>query len=400
MTQPFFSILIPTKNRSHIVPSAIVSALDQDFEDYEVVLVDNDDTQATQEACRKFTSPHFRYVRTGGLTMADNWENAYRVARGTYRLLLEDKSVLKPRALSKIFSLLKAAPAPVVSWPQDLFNDVTVPHTVARGPATRGYRLMQSDAILKSFLTERRGMAENYLPRGLNSAIHVDLYQTICKGPIGRLCAPVSPDYTMAFLQLNYADHLLNIEDCLTVYGSCKMSHGWATTKQVISNQYLKSDFGLNSYDEYWHPRIPARVFITAAYTFNDFLSIQDQVPGRLKAHTLSPRQFFIETARDITMVEAAGVDMQAVRHVWDEGIRRQPKPLRTQICAQMDREAGVPTSKRRVFEATGLGSLWRKGKSWFGWKPPVDNPSHDGTPHLSPIDYIHWEKVETAGSV
>jgi hypothetical protein len=396
---PFFSVVIPTKNRAFVVPSAIQSVLNQTFSDFEIVVVDNDDSQATQEVVEAFADPRLRYVRTGGLTMADNWERAYAEARGTYRLLLEDKSVLKPRALSKIWSALQQNPAPVVSWPQDMFNDTFEPPYVGRGMASRATRLFTSDELLKLFMTERRGIAELRLPRGMNSAIHQDLYKTIMAAPLGRLCPPVSPDYTMAYLQLNYADTVLNIEDCLTVYGSCKLSHGWATTKQVISNSYLKRDFGLDSYDQYWKA-VPAPIFVTAAYTFNDYVSIRSQVSGRLERFPLDPHQFFLEAARDIRMVRSTGVNMDKVQAEWDAGFAKQPAALRSSVSAILAREYPTLSPARQAFDKSSAAKMFRLVKRLFGWRPPSDNAVALPPPHATPSEYIEWENQATLGSV
>lgn len=396
---PFFSVVIPTKNRAFVVPNAIQSVLDQTFADFEVVVVDNDDSQATQEVLEAFDDARLRHVRTGGLTMADNWERAYAEARGIYRVLLEDKSVLKPRALAKIFAALEKTPAPVVSWPQDMFNDTVEPPYVGRGMASRGTQVFTSDQLLKLFMTERRGIAELRLPRGMNSAIHVDLYKTILSGPLGRLCPPVSPDYTMAYLQLNYADTVLNIEDCLTVYGSCKLSHGWATTKQVISNSYLKRDFGLDSYDQYWKA-VPAPIYITAAYTFNDYVLIRSQVSGRLERFPLDPHQYFLEAARDIRMVQSTGINMDTVQADWERGIAKQPEAVRRSVRSILAREYPTPSPARRLLEKSRLAGLYRLVKSLFGWRPPSDQGAARGPTHATPTEYVEWERQATLGQV
>src|SRR6185312_2299854 len=102
MKPPFFSILLPTKNRSEIVPGAIQSALDQTFNDFELIISDNDDSEiATRQAVAKFEDSRIRYFRTSGkLRMYENWENAFNQASGEYVLVLEDKQRLVKDALS------------------------------------------------------------------------------------------------------------------------------------------------------------------------------------------------------------------------------------------------------------------------------------------------------------
>src|SRR5439155_7888958 len=91
----------PTKNRSEIVGGAIQSVLDQTFDDFELVISDNDDSEtATRDAVAKFSDPRIRYFRTSGkLPMHENWENALDLARGEFVLVLEDKQRLVRNAL-------------------------------------------------------------------------------------------------------------------------------------------------------------------------------------------------------------------------------------------------------------------------------------------------------------
>ena len=84
MSTPFFSIVIPTKGRGFLVGGAIESVLRQSHPDFEVVVVDNDDADATAKAVGQFKDPRLRHHRTGGLSMPDNWEAACAQGRGEY----------------------------------------------------------------------------------------------------------------------------------------------------------------------------------------------------------------------------------------------------------------------------------------------------------------------------
>ena len=46
---PLFSIVIPTHNRGHLLGNALRSALAQDFDDYEIVVVANGCSDNTRE---------------------------------------------------------------------------------------------------------------------------------------------------------------------------------------------------------------------------------------------------------------------------------------------------------------------------------------------------------------
>jgi len=100
LTQPFFSIIVPTFNRADIFPLAVRSILRQTFDDYEVIISDNCSTDATPEAARQFTDSRVRYVRTPEhYRIADSWEFAWPHASGRFILMLSDDDALAACAL-------------------------------------------------------------------------------------------------------------------------------------------------------------------------------------------------------------------------------------------------------------------------------------------------------------
>ena len=50
MNAPRFSVVLPTKGRSFLVGHAIRSVLAQTFPDFELIVTDNDDGDATRQA--------------------------------------------------------------------------------------------------------------------------------------------------------------------------------------------------------------------------------------------------------------------------------------------------------------------------------------------------------------
>ena len=122
MKTPFFSVVIPTKGRSFLVGGAIESILRQTFPDFEVIVTDNDDGDATEKVVKSFTDPRVRHHRTGNLPMPENWEAACAQARGEYLLLLEDKQALKFRALERIHREVERERAECSHWLADALD--------------------------------------------------------------------------------------------------------------------------------------------------------------------------------------------------------------------------------------------------------------------------------------
>lgn len=103
MTTPFFSIAIPTFNRSDLFPHAIQSILKQTFQDFEIIVSDNCSVDDTPRVAKQFEDPRVRYVRTPQhFTIADNWEFARSHAVGQLILMLSDDDALLPAALERL----------------------------------------------------------------------------------------------------------------------------------------------------------------------------------------------------------------------------------------------------------------------------------------------------------
>lgn len=114
---PRFSIVIPTRNRGHLLPFALRSALEQEFDDLEIVVVANDCSDNTRDVVREMHDPRVHYFESPTmLSMPDNWEYAWTKARGTYVTYLSDDDALVPTALSSLTQQAMQDNPPIISW--------------------------------------------------------------------------------------------------------------------------------------------------------------------------------------------------------------------------------------------------------------------------------------------
>ena len=100
MATPFFSVVIPTFNRSDLFPYAVQSILNQTFEDFEIIISDNCSDDDTPEVAKKFTGPRVKYFQTSHhFTIADAWEFARLHAAGKFIMMLSDDDTFHPKRL-------------------------------------------------------------------------------------------------------------------------------------------------------------------------------------------------------------------------------------------------------------------------------------------------------------
>ena len=63
MSKPFFSVIIPTYNRSSLLNKAIKSVFKQNFNDYEIIIIDSNSNDNTEEIIKSFDQEKIIYKK-------------------------------------------------------------------------------------------------------------------------------------------------------------------------------------------------------------------------------------------------------------------------------------------------------------------------------------------------
>ncbi len=114
MNLPLVSICIPAYNRPIWLKRAILSVIDQQQASQEIELIISDDSTdlQSQQVVNNILSNwpgQWQYFRNiNNLGMAQNWNQAIKLANGSYILLLHDDDFLYPNSLQAIISTLKS----------------------------------------------------------------------------------------------------------------------------------------------------------------------------------------------------------------------------------------------------------------------------------------------------
>lgn len=103
----FFSVIIPTYNRAAILKDTLSSVLAQDFDDYEVIVVDDGSTDQTGEMVQALgsTKIHYFYKKNEERSVARNY-GADR-AQGRYLLFLDSDDRIRENQLSIIAAYIQ-----------------------------------------------------------------------------------------------------------------------------------------------------------------------------------------------------------------------------------------------------------------------------------------------------
>ena len=109
---PFISICIPTFNRSKYLKEAIESALNQNYENYEIIIVDDGSTDNTVEMVKSINSDKIRYVKSEvNLGRPKIRNKLVTLAKSDFLLWLDDDDILKENIINDYVKIIQANPS-------------------------------------------------------------------------------------------------------------------------------------------------------------------------------------------------------------------------------------------------------------------------------------------------
>ena len=139
MDAPKVSVLVPMYNRKHYIEQCIDSALNQTFQDFEIIICDNDSTDGSADfVAKKYSAEIFtgkikllRNERNMGGTFSGN--KLLRKATGKYFMILHSDDMYLPNALQHMYEVAERFNADVVheckyftSAPDGILKDDTI----------------------------------------------------------------------------------------------------------------------------------------------------------------------------------------------------------------------------------------------------------------------------------
>jgi glycosyltransferase involved in cell wall biosynthesis len=138
MTKPEFSVIIPVYNRTDLLKRAVGSVLRQDFQDFEVLVVDDGSADDIKNIVDGFSDPRIRYFRQSNQGASAARNAGIDRATGTYVAFLDSDDVFLPHHLATMHAMLRNAPdavaySPIIATRGRNGNFVKPPRAIAPG---------------------------------------------------------------------------------------------------------------------------------------------------------------------------------------------------------------------------------------------------------------------------
>ena len=279
MTQLRFSVVIPTRNRDETLRSALATCLDQQFDNYEILVCDNGNGSEAEQVVREANSPRIRYLApTQPLAMSANWERAVTDTRGEYVTVLGDDDGLMPYALLELDALITAHAPQAIAWQRGIYTwpaiGIEGEADLLRMPVGRDvYALNGPEQIAKAIRFEA---GTDTLPMIYSAVVHRDLIARH-RELAGRVFLNVYPDVYSAFGLGYLANRYLYTSVPMSIAGLSKASNGVATLMNTSGNA-VSTDFDrLNAAFGYVrHPKVPDKMILGPVHVMDCFLHAKD----------------------------------------------------------------------------------------------------------------------------
>jgi len=227
--KPFISIVIPTRQRHETLKYTIKTILNQNFNNYQIIIGDNNSTKETKDVVKEFNSNKINYYRSNvDLSLADSYEFSVSKATGEYIMVMADNDGIIEGGLEFIVDILNINNNPLVinfiknnyNWPclKDGENNILYLHK--NNPSIEsidGFDLIQK-------ILDNNGMFYK-LPMIYNSIVHHSLIKKM-KKKTGKIFNSVTPDTYSGFCIAMLSKNFLKLNYPITIAGNSSKSLG------------------------------------------------------------------------------------------------------------------------------------------------------------------------------
>lgn len=320
------SIVIPTLNRAQLLRSALKSALDQQYEDLEIVVSDDESNDDTEAVARSFGDPRVVYVRTGErLNMPDSFEFALKQATGTYLTFLTDDSYLMPDCISTAMDAMQKHGVDLVVWRHcGYFDPEWIEperrNTLYMPKVTYGAtELNSAESLARWFRGIRTVSAE--MPRAINSLCHRSLVEKILARQKRFFLSP-APDHSSGAAMLLNTERYLLIDEPLVIDGVAPASIG-------PSNSFKLGESSDNFYKGF-KKKMEDITFLgiptTPAVIIRSFENVRAFYPG---CPEIDVENITTELADSLAKLEVYGSNVDQYWRVLESWVAQQPLRVR-----------------------------------------------------------------------
>ena len=107
MSQPIFTIVIPTYNRAHLIVKTIDSVLNQKFKDFELIIVDDGSIDNTELVVAPYLNSFVHYYKNKNAERAAARNFGILKSIGKYVTFCDSDDIIYPDYLSNAYETIR-----------------------------------------------------------------------------------------------------------------------------------------------------------------------------------------------------------------------------------------------------------------------------------------------------
>ena len=325
---PFFSIVIPTKNRPDYLCDSITSVLKQSFTDLELVVSDNFNDEKTERVISPFREDsRLVSIKTDReLNMLDHWEFATSHAKGKYIILLTDRKLLYQNSLTGLKHHIDQHPnINVFSFSANVYNESK------KQVIRQNYKptsLYKSTYFIKDFLDHNLSFSiyNTYYPKTLNGCYKNTFAAKVrdVAGSYFNIKGVSTPDFSSAFINLGLNDEVLFINGPYLLTQGEAQSNG----RNFGDGDYRPYMSTLNADDMYGF--VPMKIPFIYNLLMNDYFVINSTLGFNVNPDTFDWSNYYACNYFELVRKEESKIlgdnELKAFREIWTSELNKLNK--------------------------------------------------------------------------
>ena len=404
--KPFFSVVMPTRNRAKLLPFAIQSLLNQTFDDFEIIISDNFSSDETPQIARSFDDKRIKYFRSDkALSINDSFEFALSHAIGEYISFLPDDDAFTPNALERVKQIIDDHQAEIVAFHYCFYNYDTNFVAGFEAPAN-SLTIRDFSGKLKKFSPAEgiKNLFSNYelnkeplddlfiVPILANAIYNRSVFSRVAKTK-KKMFASTPADMYLAAAIFFVIDSYFCLDEPMHVWSQ------WSDN--VTASPHRKGNQLKAHYERLLNGEKPR--FTPVKYAFRLNLDVNSMLEAKNDFGAKSPESeidwesYFLAQHYDLERLKKIGIDVSAEERELKDALAKQPKELKGQVRATISSNAAKQLLNENLPETVASLLKLAKRKIQGESAVTVERRKHKGFAVISGEDAGFHNVVDAA---
>ena len=251
---PFFTVIIPCKNRANYLKHTLRTCMIQDYDSLEILVSDDVSTDNTQEVVAEATQrdPRIKYIKpTTGKGMLNNFEFALQQAKPGFVMALGGDDGLMPNGIQGMCETLYETSMELLSWSAPTYY---YPNVIGERGQLTIYRDKELKIIKSNDFLNRQAKSLTYSSDRespmfyVKGVVSTELVERVRKrSSNGRFYSCSTPDGYSGIVLAGEVDSFAHSGKPFSLYGASPSSHGLTYVSNDENAKKISKEFFENA---------------------------------------------------------------------------------------------------------------------------------------------------------